>query len=173
MRVALSHDAFTSAVHVLDESFMQFYRHVCRITRLVITLMPLLAVLVGSCKTSQTGDNMYSVTASAQELRTILFPDRAGFNGVSRARNFVEAMPQAMLLMTRDEIGYLFGKPTFHRHDADAEVWQYKTGGCVVDFYFYGQKPVSYIDARHKDQTPASASEESGCLHNIQQGKSG
>ena len=180
MRDSFSHDPYTAVVSILDDGFMLFYRHVRRnarrITNLVVTLVPLMALLVGSCKTSQTADNIYSVVTSAEQFRTALFPDRATFHGahytpaagyVAEARDFVEDQPQKMLMLTRDEIGYLFGKPTFHRHDADAEVWQYKTGGCVVDFYFYGQKPVSYIDARHKDQTPASASEESSCLHNI------
>jgi hypothetical protein len=178
--LSFSHDPYSAIVSLLDEGFMLFYRHVRRnarrITNLVITLVPLMALLVGSCKTSQTTSTIYSVVTSAQQLQTALFPDRANYHGanympaagyVSQARNFVEVKPQAMLQLTRDEIGYLFGKPTFHRHDADAEVWQYKTGACVVDFYFYGKKQLSYIDARHKDQTPASASEESSCLHNI------
>jgi len=185
MRDAISHDPYTTIVSLLDEGFMLFYRHVRRnarrITNLVVTLVPLMALLVGSCKTSQTSDNIYGVNiygvqTGAQQFQAALFPDQASFHGVhytpaagyvSQARDFVEAMPQTMMMLTRDDIGYLFGKPSFHRRDADAEVWQYKTGACVVDFYFYGKKQLSYVDARRKDQSPASGHEESKCLHNI------
>jgi hypothetical protein len=181
MRDAISHDPYTTLVSLLDDGFMLFYRHVRRnarrITNLVVTLVPLMALLVGSCKTSQTSDNIINgAQTGAQQFQAALFPDQASFHGVhyapaagyvSQARNFVEAMPQMMMMLTRDDIGYLFGKPTFHRRDADAEVWQYKTGACVVDFYFYGKKQLSYVDARRKDQTPASGHEESKCLHNI------
>ena len=180
MRDAFSHDPYTAVVSILDDGFMLFYRHVRRnarrITNLVVTLVPLMALLVGSCKTSQTSQNIYSVITSAERLQTALFPDHANFHGakyipaagyVSQARSFVEEKPQTMMMLTREEIGYIFGKPTFHRHDADAEVWQYKTASCVVDIYFYGKKQASYIDARHNDQTPASGSDQSSCLHNI------
>jgi hypothetical protein len=190
MRDQFSHDPYTAVVQTVDSGFMLFYRHARRnarrITNLVITLVPLMALLVGSCKTAQTTDNLaaslssatvYSVTTDAEQLQTALFPDQAAFHGahyvpaagyVEEARNFVEEKPQTMMMLTRDQIGYMFGKPSFHRHDADAEVWQYKTAACVVDFYFYGKSQVSYIDTRHKDQTPATASEVSSCLHHIE-----
>jgi hypothetical protein len=187
---AASTDLYSAVVGFVDDSFMLFYSHVRRnarrITSLVITLVPLMALLVGSCKTTQTSDfadNIYSgaarpmtLSAAAEQFRATLFPDMAGFHGdhyapaagyVSEARGFVEDRPQTMKMLNRDEIGFLFGKPTFHRHDADAEVWQYKTKACVIDFYFYGKKQVSYIDARSKEQTPISPDEESTCLHHI------
>ena len=159
---------------------MLLYRHVRRnarrITNLVVALVPLMALLVGSCKTSQITDNIYGAATNAQQFQMALFPDRADFHGthyipaagyISQARDYIENKPQALMMLSREEVGYIFGKPSFHRHDADAEVWQYKTKACVIDLYFYGKKQVSYIDARRKDQTPASASEESRCLHNI------
>jgi hypothetical protein len=190
MRDTTSQDLYSDIIGFVDDSFMLFYRHVRRnagrITQLVITLVPLMALLVGSCKTSQTSnfaDNIYSGanrpmtrTAAAEQFRITLFPDRANFNGthyvpaagyVSEARGYVEEQPQTMKMLNREEIGFLFGKPTFHRHDADAEVWQYKTKACVIDFYFYGKKQAAYIDARSKDQTAISPDEESTCLHHI------
>jgi len=186
----LNGDLYSAIVGFVDDSFMLLYRHVRRnarrITSLVITLVPLMALLVGSCKTSQTSDlsdNIYNgaprpmiLSAAAEQFRTTLFPDRANFHGdhyvpaagyVSEARGYVESKPQTMTMLDREAVGFLFGKPTFHRHDADAEVWQYKTKACVIDFYFYGKKQVSYIDARRKDQTPITTDEESTCLHHI------
>lgn len=182
MRDSFSHDPYSAVVSILDDSFMLFYRHVRRnarrITNLVVTLVPLMALLVGSCKTSQTSQSMlHKAVTNAQQFQAALFPDRANFQGaryipaagyIAQARNYVEKIPQSMMMLSREEIGYIFGKPSFHRRDADAEVWQYKTAGCVVDFYFYGEKQVSYIDARRKDQTRATASEETNCLRNIE-----
>ena len=188
MRDTFSHDPYTAVVSILDDGFMLLYRHVRRnarrITNLVVTLVPLMALLVGSCKTSQTPyltDNIYGGNASAiqfqtEQFQTALFPDRLNFHGthyrpaagyISQARSFVEDTPKTMMMLNSDEIGYLFGKPSLHRRDADAEVMQYKTGGCVVDFYFYGQKQLSYVDVRLKDRSPASDREESKCLHSI------
>ena len=179
MRDSFSHDPYTTAIHVLDNGFMRFYRQARRITHLVIALVPLMALLVGSCKTSQTSslaENINGSNLGAEQFRMTLFPDRENFHGlnyhpaagyVSEARNFVENTPQTMMMLTSEEVGYIFGKPSFHRHDADAEVWQYKTGACVVDFYFYGKKQLSYIDVRLKDHSQASQHEESKCLHNI------
>jgi hypothetical protein len=181
-------------IDLLDRAFLSFYSHVRdnsrRLTHLVIALFPLMVLLVGSCNMSQLPWSFGSTTR-AEQVRTALFPDRAAFQGVayrpaagyiSRARSFVESEPDSLLLMTQQEIGFLFGKPTFHRKDANAEVWQYKTGACVADLYFYnekgrpGQSPLSYVDIRLEDEmkpgssfrlTPLSKSEKSVCLKGV------
>jgi hypothetical protein len=165
----------------LDRGFMQFYRNARRITRLAVALLPLMALLVGSCKTAEQ-PQAYNGSIGPEQFRGVLFPDRAGFQGanyspaagyVSAARGFVEDTPPALMMLTRQEIGYLYGRPALQRQDADAEVWQYKTGACVVDFYFYGPDKLSYIDVRLKEDDmtfraiPASARERSGCLHDV------
>ena len=180
MRDPSLHNPQTGFIPAVDKGFLLFYRNARRIAHLVVSLVPLMALLVGSCKTSQVSsltDNIYTGRAAAENFRAALFPDMPGFSKaagyrpaagyVSQARHYVERSPETMMMLTRNEIGYIFGKPTFRRHDADAEVWQYKTGACVIDFYFYGKKNLSYIDARLKDQSPASAKEESKCLGRI------
>jgi hypothetical protein len=162
-------------------------RNARRLTRLVVVLLPLMVLLVGSCKTEQAS-SAYAGNGKPEQFRMALFPDRANFHGVSytpaagyvsRAQTLIASQPQSLTMLTQKEIGYLFGKPTLHRQDADAEVWQYKTSGCVVDFYFYndgqarGQANPSYVDMRMKDElipgsaprsTPPSSSEKSDCL---------
>lgn len=154
---------------------MQLYSHVrrnsSRIMRLVIAFLPLMMLLVGSCKTAQPSDAAAHL-AKADQLRTALFPDRMlakdsahyrpALGYVSRARGYVEDAPDSLGQLTRQDIGFLFGAPTMQRRDADAEIWQYKTRACVVDFYFYGNKNggarqtpdrrVSYVDFRTRDQ---------------------
>ena len=180
MRDTFLNDPYTTVVGMLDDGFMLFYSHVRRnarrITNLIVTLVPLMALLVGSCKTSQTASHIYSVVTSAEKFQSALFPDRAHFQGaryvpaagyVSQARDYVESKPQSLTMLGRNEIGYIFGKPSFQRHDADAEVWQYKTSSCVVDIYFYGDKHASYIEARRKGHLPVAADDKSSCLRNI------
>jgi hypothetical protein len=155
---------------VADEAFMGFYAHMRRnarrITRLVIAFLPLMMLLVGSCKTSQTS-TINDLFTGMDSLRAALFPDRviardlgeyqpaAGY--VSRARGYVEGDPASLQQLTEREIKYIFGEPAMQRKDADARIWQYKSGACVVDFYFYddpahkGESAVAYVDFRVKD----------------------
>lgn len=173
---------------------MAFYAHMRRnarrIARLMIAFLPLMMLLVGSCKTSQTS-GMNELFTGMDQLRAALFPDRViardvnyqpapGF--VSRARGYVEGNPASLQHLTEQEIGFIFGQPAMKRKDADARIWQYKSGACVVDFYFYdqpGQKnesAVAYVDFRLKnDLVPGSAprmepvalQSQSKCLHRI------
>ena len=184
-------------IGLVDGAFMGFYsqtrRNARRLTRLGIALLPLMMLLVGSCKTSQVSDNFLGQTKTAQ-FRAALFPDRVTAQGtdyhpasgyVSRAQKFVEGDPNALSRLTEQEIGYLFGKPSMERKDADARIWQYKASGCVVDFFFYDDKnaknasPVSYIDYRLKADLepgsaprsePVTAHSQSKCLRKIATG---
>jgi hypothetical protein len=182
--------ARTGVSHMLSKAAVQLRRHARSITHAAVTLLPLMALLVGSCNVSQL-PWAYGSGASPQEFRTALFPDRVNYQGahyypaagyVSRAKGFIEDRPDTLKMLTRQEIGYVFGHPTLHRQDADAEVWQYKTASCVVDFYFYGRKgdnaqsKLAYIDIRLKDRmvpggplhvAPLSASDKSSCLHAV------
>ncbi len=174
-------DFFAVATALVDRSFMLFYRHVRsnarRISHLIMALVPLMVLMVGSCKTPQSAymaDGIYG-KVSARQLQGDLFPGmtansasaRPAAGYIAEARNFVDSEPHALLLLTRTDIGYIFGAPSFRRHDANAEVWQYKTNRCVIDFYFYGEKPAAYVDARLRDQSPVSGHQESKCLNEI------
>jgi hypothetical protein len=159
---------------IADEAFMGFYAHMRRnarrITRLVIAFLPLMMLLVGSCKQSSTISDLFT---GVDQLRAALFPDRmiardaayqpaAGY--VSRALGYVEGDPASLQHLTEQEIKFMFGEPAMKRRDADARIWQYKGGACVVDFYFYddaahkGESAVAYVDFRlHDDLLPGTA----------------
>jgi hypothetical protein len=173
----LNADPYTTLVAAVDDAFMRLYaaarRNARRMARLSAALFPLVVVLVGSCKgVSMNGS--YARLSAADELRAALFPDRAVASGeyrpaagyVTSARAYVAAMPEALKLLTDREIGYLFGAPALTRTDADARILQYRGESCVVDFYFYGRKPladtpVSYVDIRRK---PGSSP---GCIGDV------
>jgi hypothetical protein len=166
-------------VDAVDGAFMGLYQqarsNASRITRLGLTLVPLMMLLVGSCKTESA--SVYDgAQAGVDYFRAALFPDRvlardaadyapaAGY--VARAQDFVAGDPATLMRLTEQEVTYLYGKPTMERRDADAKIWQYRSRACVVDFYFYEQKgrekesSVAFVDYRLKGDlvpgTPAN-----------------
>jgi hypothetical protein len=179
---------------VADGAFMGFYAHMRRnarrITRLAVAFLPLMMLLVGSCKTQSEGMN--NLFIGVDQLRAALFPDRIiardeadyqpapGY--VSRARGYVEGDPASLQHLTEQEIKFMFGAPAMQRTDADARIWQYKSGACVVDFYFYddpahkGESAVAYVDFRLKEDLmpggaprtePIALHSQSKCLKKI------
>lgn len=186
------------AITAVDEAFMGFYQQVQRNSRramrLMLALLPLVLLLVGSCKTSDTAANTFTAATPMAQFRAALFPDRAALADesyrpasgyVARARDYIEGDPESLNRLTEDEVAYIFGKPDMERRDADARIWQYRAPGCVVDFFFYDQKPgagsgarsaVSYVDFRlQEDLEPGSAARmavvpadsQSACLDKI------
>lgn len=174
---------------------MTFYAHAHqnanRIMRLVIAFLPLMMLLVGSCKTSELPGS-YGSNAGPDQFRIALFPDRVNFHGdayypaqgyISRARKYVAGVPAALTQLTEQEIGYLFGNPTIERRDADARIWQYRGEACVLDVYFYKDATrdrgysVTYVDFRMKEDTgpvvqsasvmPASTGSQSSCIRTL------
>ena len=183
-----SDEAWSAVTNAADWALMGLYAHVRknadRLARLCIMLLPLMMLLVGSCKTTDA-PAAYGSNANAEQFRTALFPDRVNFTGISyypaegyiaRARKFVARSPETVTLLTEEEITYLFGAPDLKRRDAKAEVWQYKNASCVVDFYFYdepgleSQSRVAYADVRPEGRVSEegpSRKEQVGCLKRV------
>jgi hypothetical protein len=154
------HSAHLSAtlVAALDGAFMALYargrRERRRFTKIALTLLPLMVLLMGSCKT-ETAASAYGPPGPAQ-FRAALLPVSADAHPaagvVSRAQDYIREAPADIVKLTDREVSWLFGRPSMKRRDADARIWQYRAKSCVVDFYFYddkgGQAPVSYVDVR-------------------------
>lgn len=156
-------DPYAAIVNVVDALFLSFYRHLRknsnRLARLIVALLPMMALLVGSCKISELPWAHAGVRDHAAEVRLALFPDAAespALAYIDRARRVVQNMPDIMDALTRREVRYMLGAPSFVRRDAEAEVWQYRGDACVMDFYFYeAGAAVSYVDVRFKKSVPA------------------
>lgn len=184
---ALSRDPYMELVVAVDAAFMRFYaasrRNARRMTRLVVALLPLIVLLVGSCKgVSMQGS--VSRLSEAEQVRAALFPDRAmagdaayrpAAGYIARDRIYVADAPAALNFLTDREIGYLFGPPAMTRKDADARVLQYRGGRCVVDFYFYkdakhgGEATVSFVDVR---RTTGASATDATCIGPVIAGES-
>ncbi len=161
-------------------------RRLRRAAELVLTIVPLMLLLVGSCKTADL-PGAYGGSAGADQFRIALFPDQVRVKDsemykpargyVQRARTYVSGAPETLEMLTAREVTYLFGAPQWQRKDAvaKANVWQYSNGECVVDFYFYEdatgaaeQPAVSYADVRQRDDAhQLSGDAESDCLRAV------
>ncbi|HEX4113359.1 MAG TPA: hypothetical protein VH020_12560 [Stellaceae bacterium] len=56
--------------------------------------------------------------------------------------------------MRPGEVEALVGEPDFRRVEPPAELWQYRSAHCVVDFYLYGTGDAMHVideDARGRD----------------------
>lgn len=166
-------DPYAAIVNVVDGLFLSFYRHLRknsnRLARLIVALLPMMALLVGSCKISELPWVNAGVRDPAAEVRLALFPDTVENPAsayISRARSIVQNRPDIMDALTRREVGYMLGAPSFVRKDAEAEVWQYRGDACVMDLYFYeAGAAVSYIDIRLKKEKMMGS--KSHCLGDI------
>lgn len=61
------------------------------------------------------------------------------------------ADPDEVMGLGRNAVQALLGKPGLVRREAPAEVWQYQSGGCVLDVFLYEASPdfqVVYLEAR-------------------------
>lgn len=75
-------------------------------------------------------------------------------------RDSAESQPAAPILSSHndafiglgdDELSDALGRPDMIWRESPAEVWQYDSAMCVVDFYFYetgGRLEVAYVEAR-------------------------
>jgi hypothetical protein len=62
--------------------------------------------------------------------------------------------------LARGEVEELLGEPGLVRREAPAEVWQYQSGGCVLDVFLYeaaAEYEVVYLEARTGKAVTAAA----------------
>jgi hypothetical protein len=119
----------------------------------------LLASLVAACDSSAGGGRavvaaippaappvipLPPTTAAPRPVETAAAPLPA----VAPARGTAQLRGLSSLQVTQ-----LLGRPDFLRRDASAEVWQYRTGECVLDLFLYPEgsvQQVAYVEARSR-----------------------
>ena len=70
------------------------------------------------------------------------------------------ARPEDVLGLAADALEKLLGRPELVRRDTPAQVWQYRSASCVVDFYLYPEKTsyrVAFIEARDRSAASMAA----------------
>ena len=133
--------------------------------RLLTSVLPLMMLLVGSCKVEDL-PGAYGGAGSPASFRLALFPDQLQAWGqqdyrpargyIERAQRYIAGNPEAFELLSAREVVHVMGLPARRRRDADARVWQYADSDCVIDVYFYGETTgpapalVAHTDVRRK-----------------------
>lgn len=78
------------------------------------------------------------------------------------------APPPKVLGLKPHDVQELLGMPKLVRRDDPAEVWQYRSGACVLDVFLYpeetGSQQVRYLEARTVAAEPARTDE---CVNDI------
>jgi hypothetical protein len=80
---------------------------------------------------------------------------------------FWAAPPAKLVGLKGSVVRRTFGEPEMRRREPPAEVWQYRTPGCVLDLYFYGDpegEGVVHFESRPRDPRQGSAMLPNGCI---------
>ncbi len=144
----------------------------------VRTLLLLLPVLLAACQGAPT--------ASRQ---TLTLPAAAGRGGGAADAGPPAASaglpssadlasdPMRFKGLSTVDVTRLLGAPSYQRHDADAEIWQYygPSSACVLDLFVYpvpegGSAQVAYAELRSRGGASSAAA---ACMAQIIDGKRG
>lgn len=70
------------------------------------------------------------------------------------ARNEIPRLAADLIGSSADATRNLLGKPAMVRHEPPAEVWQYRSGNCVLDVYVYAT--VTHAEIRERNSASAN-----------------
>lgn len=82
-------------------------------------------------------------------------------------------VPGRLRGLAAGEVVAKLGDPSFRRHEAPAEVWQYFGPGCVLDLFLYddkGAQRVAHVELRSRNLNPGA---QAACLSQLLDGKRG
>ena len=71
--------------------------------------------------------------------------------------------------LSAGQVEEVLGAPSFRRRDPPAEVWQYRTGPCTLDLFFYGEEGGERSVAHHAVRNPGGgpAMSDAACLGEV------
>lgn len=78
--------------------------------------------------------------------------------------------PAKFVGMKANEIAAMLGEPSFRRRDPPAEIWQYRSGSCVLDLFLYSdgqEKPTYAVTHAEARQRGSAARADADCLGRI------
>lgn len=80
------------------------------------------------------------------------FPE-GGAAPTERPLSPAERDPGRLMKLSRGDLSTMLGAPNFVRRDVSAEVWQYKTGSCILDLFLY-KAPDDFKVAYYEFRSP-------------------
>jgi hypothetical protein len=78
--------------------------------------------------------------------------------------------PRELVGLAARELERRLGSPSLRRREPPAEVWQYRTAGCVLHVFLYpgaAGPAVSHVEARPRNGAAMSADSDRVCLAGI------
>lgn len=103
---------------------------------------------------------LLTLAACQQTTRSAALPSPASEPPTAPVQSVT---PEHLSGLDETALGELLGQPTVIRREAAAEIWQYRTGACVLDLFLYAEPPeadgrVTHLEARNsRDASPADA----------------
>lgn len=110
-------------------------------------------ILLSGCQTADVAGKQAAVefsqieTAAGDPTALAAYSQAAMMAPRHTARGFKSSNPDTLLRLTRGDVASALGAPSIRRNEPPAEIWQYKTGKCVLDVYFYAAGPSTHPDA--------------------------
>lgn len=118
--------------------------------------VPVASAADSSASSAATGAGQTTpLTDADAPTRTAALTDDAATADIALAEDSFQsaepADPDEVMGLGRKAVQALLGKPGLVRREAPAEVWQYQSGGCVLDVFLYQASTdfqVVYLEAR-------------------------
>lgn len=92
-----------------------------------------LLLLLGACMTVADTETAADMTAVPAETS----PGIASIRQAPRYRLPFEDNPARLEGLSDQQVTSIFGEPGFRRKDKPAEVWRYRSAGCILDVFLY------------------------------------
>jgi hypothetical protein len=118
--------------------------------------------MLSACITTEETASVDSVA----ELRTESAPGIASIREVPRYRLPFEDNPDRLQGLSDRQMTSIFGEPGFRRKDKPAEVWRYRSPGCILDVFLYPEGK-DYRVAHAEVREAAAEKTPSHCLTSI------
>jgi hypothetical protein len=125
-------------------------------------------LLLAACQTPS--DPVGAATTSKAATSETSTATETGMAAPSAKAGWLNKSGKDLVGLADHDVSAALGTPTHIRKDDPAEIWQYSSQDCVVDFYLYqagGGMQVAYVEARDR---MAQAERADRCVHSLLSG---
>lgn len=121
--------------------------------RRVLAGLALLSLAAACVDAGDVADAPAAPVAAAPAAAPATEPARAAESSGAPQVAALDTDPKQLVGMDRAGLAGLLGTPGFTRHDAPAELWQYRHKSCTLDLYLYSDTagPADAPKVRHYD----------------------
>jgi hypothetical protein len=111
------------------------------VAALALTILPFLLSTHTVFKQWVSNRALAASVATIREGQGIdVMTDKQRLKHAQALHNLVESKPDALLALVSQDILIGFSQPDLQRQEGNLQIWQYRTGECVLDIFFDGSK---------------------------------